>query len=401
LQYPLHCVHEKFGRICGTPLVKQHVANGLSIPSPLRPFTYRHFNDHVASMLSQPGIEDAIRRHLHSGALEHELHDIIGSPSLAGLCDPSGMPFLRDCGEELRLLWSICIDWYNPLMNKAAGKTVSTGVIAMFCLSLPPNLRTLEQNIYPVGAIPGPQEPSVDATNFFLHPVINDLQIAYNRGVYFSQTTDYPKGRTCRSAVIPAIADTMASKKLTGHCGHGGTYFCSRCRLRRFEIDNLDMSTWPPGLTRSEHEKLAEDWLGAPTRVKQESLVRTNGIRWSAMLKLPYWQPSQWTIVDGMHVILLGLIPRHIRELLGLNIKDLPNEDEEIPPKVMRHARKVLGRRSKTTLKSLKMNVLKALCREQDVSMPAPLGSHGRRKKNDYIAALLVSLKTENLKLAC
>jgi hypothetical protein len=393
-QYPLRCVRAKFGQVCGSPLIRQHVAKGLSVPSPLRPFVYHHFNDHVASMLSQPGIEEAIRLHLRSVALERELHDIIASPALAELRDPSGLPFLRDCGDELRLVWSIWVDWYNPHGNKAAGKSVSTGVIAMTCLSLPPDLRTLEGNIYVAGMIP-PPEPSLDAINHFLYPIIYDMQVAYDPGIHFSQTNDYPTGRTVRSAVIPAIADTMASKKITGHCGHRGTYFCSRCRLRRFEIDNLDMATWPPGLTRSEHEKFAEDWLTAPTKAKQDSLVKANGIRWSPFLKLQYWQPSTWIIPDGMHVILLGLIARHIRDLLGLSIKDLPDQDEDIPPKVMRQARRILNRRSKTALKTLKMNVLKALCCEQGVLVTPPAAQH-RRKKCDYIAALLVSFKTED-----
>ena len=153
--YPPRCTREKFGNICGATLVKERVSDGLSVPSPLRPFAYHHFNDHIASMLSQPGIESAIHAHMHNGALDRELHEIISSPNLTQSQDSMGLPFLRDCGTEIRLVWAICVDWYNPRTNKASGKSVSTGtgVISMICLSLPPHLWVCEELIYDAGTM--------------------------------------------------------------------------------------------------------------------------------------------------------------------------------------------------------------------------------------------------------
>ncbi|KAF9524697.1 hypothetical protein CPB83DRAFT_773347, partial [Crepidotus variabilis] len=97
-----------------------------------------------------------------------EIVDIMSSPSIEALKDASGAPFLSQGGDELRLVWALSIDWYNPRLNKASGKSVSSGAIAMTCLSLPPHLRNLEENVYLAGVIPGPHEPSVDATNNFI-----------------------------------------------------------------------------------------------------------------------------------------------------------------------------------------------------------------------------------------
>ncbi|KDR77051.1 hypothetical protein GALMADRAFT_47294, partial [Galerina marginata CBS 339.88] len=206
--------------------------------------------------------------------------------------------------------------------------------LAMVCLSLPPGIRYLEENIYLAGAIPG--EPTLDAINPYLTPLMSDLTVSYDPGTYFSKTYEYPGGRISRSAIIPLIADTPASKKVSGNCGHAGKYFCSRCRLQRSHIDDLDYASWPPGLTRAQHEAFAETWRTAPSKAQQQAFASKNGIRWSALLLLPYWQPSDWSVTEGLHVLLLGVVPRHCRDLLGLNFKDLPKtddiEDDDEPP---------------------------------------------------------------------
>jgi hypothetical protein len=391
-EYPVLCSNRSFGTTCASPLVEYRVQNGLSVPYPLRPFAYRHFNDHVAAMLAQPGIEDSIRAHFLSGASKEDLHDIISAPELARLRDPSGLAFLRDCDQELRLVWALCADWYNPYMNKTAGKSVSSGVVAMVCLSLPPHLRLREENIfyYP---FPGPQEPHADAMDHLIDPLIFDLQASYDRGVFFSYTYAYPSGRTCRSAIVPVVADTMASKKLTGHCGHAGKYFCSRCRLPHSDIHNIDMATWPPGLTRSEHATLAEKWRNASTKRQQDRFLQSGGVRWSPLLRLSYWLPSDWTVIEGVHTTLLGGVPRHCKELLGLRVNDLLDEEEQvnpedIDPKLMLRARKKLATGEKGPLRSFSMTVLKALCMEQNVRVPPP--TRRGRRKDEYITALLV-----------
>lgn len=393
--YPLRCNRSKFGKECGEFLTKSSTAGKISVPTPLRPYPYHHFNDHVSAMLSRPGIEEAILSHQRSGSLDRELRDILDAPVLRNFKGPDGKPFLRDCGEEIRLVWAFCADWYNPYHNKTSGKTVSFGIMAMICLSLPPELRTREENIYFCSSIPGPQEPSVDATNEFLRPLMFDLSVSYHAGIHHSRTHDCPTGRTSRSAVIPIIADTMASKKITGHIGHRGKYPCSRCRLQRHDLDNLDKAAWPPPLSRAEHEELAVKWRTASSQKEQNIFLKEDGIRWSAFLILTYWQPYQWTISEGAHILLLGLLPCHTRNLLGLNFKDLPDEEEEeeIPPQVMQSTRaayeKAITLGSKKPLKGCKMPALRALCLERAIRIPPP--QKGRRKKAEYIAALLVS----------
>ena len=191
-------------------------------------------------MLARPGIEDAIELHMRSGLLKEELMDIISSPTLQGFTDHTGHHFIRTQGNEICLVWVLSANWYNPCGNKASGQVVSTRAIAMVCLSLPSSLRTLEENIYLSGLIPGPQEPSVNAINHFLVPLFNNLNVSYKQRVHYSQTHYYPSGYTFQSTIIPVIADTMASKKITDNCTHSAVYFCFHCRLHQDCVRNLD-----------------------------------------------------------------------------------------------------------------------------------------------------------------
>jgi hypothetical protein len=169
----------------------------------------------------------------------------------------------------------------------------------------------------------------------------------------------------------------------------------------RDQIDNLDVKSWPIGLARNEHENIANEWRQATSKSAQNSHLKKHGIRWSPLLLLPYWQPSAWTITEAVHVILLGLIPRHCRDLLGLNFNEMPSDEkEEDPPSKqdVEHARKLL-RSHPGKLNSVKMKVLKALAYEEGVSLSPP--KRGRRTKKEYISALLVRLSVATFCLLC
>jgi len=149
---PAHCKRRRYpnAKPCGARLSKSVVQNSNGerkmTRAPIQPFLIQDFNAFKASLLSRPGMEEILDR----GTLfndTNDMWDIKDGLGVKEMLGPDGEPFLDGLKrKELRLLWSLSVDWFNPRGNKAAGKAVSTGSVVMACLKLPPSLRYKAEN---------------------------------------------------------------------------------------------------------------------------------------------------------------------------------------------------------------------------------------------------------------
>lgn len=95
-------------------------------------------------------------------------------------------------------------------------------------------------------------------------------------------------------------------------------------------MENFDPASWPKRHV-VEHRKHAEAWRDAGSEEEREVIFQAHGIRWSELLRLPYWDPVHFTVVDSMHNLYLGIIKTHFRDVWGMDI-DLEDGDAATHP---------------------------------------------------------------------
>lgn len=322
--YPDKCYHKKTpsSTECGCKLRKVRTVKNIQHSVPVRRFIYHEFKEWLGEMLCHPGMEDMLDRDV-SPSQDGVMHDIWDAPELHNLVGSDGKPFIRRDGSEGRYVFSFCMDGFNPFHLKQAGKKASVVAMYMICLNLPPEERYKLENMFLVGIIPGPHEPKKEEINHLLSPLVDDLLDSYHHGVWYSRTQNYERGRYARSVLVLVVCDTPASRQVTGRISATSTHFCPYCNLSNSEITNTDPKTWHLR-TDVEHRTRANEWLQASTEGDRDDLFTCHGVRYSELLRLPYWSPIRHTVVDSMHLFFLILFKRHCRDIWGMdsNIND-------------------------------------------------------------------------------
>lgn len=240
----------------------------------------------------------------------------------------------------------------------------------MACLNLPRSIRFHPENIFFVGVVPGPGSPSEGEINHILSPLVEDLLVLWNEGIFLSRTPLHPQGVRIRCAMVPVVCDLPAAHQIVGASAHSSGKPCLQCDIDLDDMHNLDYKNWPiyDGETM---KTLGRQWRDAETKELQDKLFAMHHVRWSEFFRLPYWDPSQHVVVDSMHAFYLGLFQRHCRKVWGLDItaKDglgLVFNPLSNPPSKGKMAlgRHLLRTGSKTSLKKVGLAVLSQLCRE-------------------------------------
>ncbi|KZW00087.1 hypothetical protein EXIGLDRAFT_563467, partial [Exidia glandulosa HHB12029] len=182
------------------------------------------------------------------------------------------------------------------------------------CLNLPLHLRYLEENMYLAGIGPGPKSPTGVQYNHLLGPVVDDFLESWDRGILVRKTCRHPQGLQVHCALIPVIVDMIGAKEILALAGVTSTHFCSYCDLPCSDINNLRTHEWEHRDVRS-WRAAAERWRDAPTRSQRDAEYEESGIRWSELLRLPYFDPPQFLDTETMHLFNLRCIPTHCRAI--------------------------------------------------------------------------------------
>jgi Transposase family tnp2 len=326
-QYPMYCTH----RECEERILRPRRMNNVEIQVPIKRFVYFDFKDWVAGLLSRPSFEehmdaawDAMAQETSSG----EMHDIFDGSVLKDFQGPDGKHF-RFGGEEGRYVFSLCVDFFNPLGNKQAGKKYSMGIISLVCLNLPPDMRYKPENMFMAGVVPGPKEPPLTTLNHYLTPLVDDFLEFWKPGVYFSRTRKYSLGRLVRCALVAVVCDLLGARKVAGFASCTHEHFCAICHCTRSAhgYGNTDYSSWRYR-TQYECKMFADRYNNASDEKTRQGIFDAAGLRWSELLRLPYFDLARYVVVDAMHNLFLGLIKEHFQGILGIGAQK--DKDETV-----------------------------------------------------------------------
>ncbi|RXW18464.1 hypothetical protein EST38_g7389 [Candolleomyces aberdarensis] len=382
---------------CSAKLTRtDHATTGMETRRPIKEYLHQDFREWLGRFLCRPDIEEMLdsrkttsrQRKAALSQANVTVHDILESKGLQEFSWPDGKAFYDCPDNEFRLFFALSGDGFNPLFNREAKQTVTSTGLYLFCLNLPLEERQKPENVYLAGVIPGPDKPSGTQINHYISLIVDDFLPFWNTGVRYTRTWKRPTGALCRTAIVPVLADALGVRQLCGYGSVTSTFFCTFCWLPLSNVENFNKSSWPQRDLET-HRFWAEQWKEADS-VTRERLVEDHGIRHTPLLRLPYFDPPKYSIVDTMHNFFTGILQRHCRNIWGMDI-EVEDGNGEFPPGsspplqpslyAMREARKALQLGDVAALTKSRKDALWYLCLDLD-------RRRGRNKK-DLIRELL------------
>lgn len=395
-RYQHVCTHRptQGDSICGQVLVQQ---NPKGEWRPIKSFAFQSLHGWIAQLLCRRGIEEELAR---SWVVNDPTccSDIMQSPAIQNFRGPDNATLFSDQATgKYNLVFALFVDWFNPFGNKKAGKSHSVGGMYMTCLNLPPSIRYKPENMYLAGIIPGPREPRLDEINHFLAPLVDALETLWNRGILLSQTAARSTGAIVHAALIPLVCDLPGMRKTAGMMGiTSDLHLCGYCDLRKKNINQLAMHFSANRKTRSDHYKHALAWKNAATSKERDEIVVRHGVRWSELLRLPYWDITRYSVVDAMHNLYLGELRHHCMAVWGVQIKGMPKElkqktahDVATQKNWLKNVADAVRRGSETAVGKARRGYIVAIAELNGVQVP-----HGSMVKKEYVKALITWVTT-------
>ncbi|KAG2190839.1 hypothetical protein INT47_005589 [Mucor saturninus] len=314
ISVPPLCSSVKIGAniTCNCELRKKSTS-GAMVPKKI--FVYQSVKDALKVLFLRPGFEQKIGLWNDELKVADTMCDVYDGKMWKELKDSDGLSFVA---RPRSLLLTLNIDWFQPF----DGVTHSSGAIYLAINNLPRDERFKPENVVLVGLMPGPKEPKSYEINSYLKPLVDDLEQLYV-GMTIP-TFEYRSGATVRAALLMVACDIPAARKTSGFTSHNSTNACYKCS-RQFsrlagtssvDFRGFNYLEWSirHGVENRVH---AEVWKSASTPSERHQLEIENGVRWSQLHRLGYFDLVRGTIIDPMHNLFLGTAKRMMEKWIA------------------------------------------------------------------------------------
>ena len=301
VRFPQHS-QKRMRKKCDYSLVKLiKTATGKQIERPLKIFCYKSVIVSIEKLAKQPGMIHTLNHWNNRNIPDGILADIYDGKVWKAHLNINGKDFLN---SRYCIAMLINIDWFQPFKHVQ----YSVGAIYLAILNLPRQVLYRRENVILVGIMPGPHEPRLTVSSY-LEPLVLDLQKLW-RGVDMVTTEGK---QTVNALLICNASDVPACRKVGGFVGHGALKACSRC-LKSFptstfgekaDYSGFERLNWPQRLLQ-DHQQKGMAWKHAKSQADRVKIEREFGVRFTELLRLPYFNTIQFSIIDPMHNMLLG-----------------------------------------------------------------------------------------------
>ena len=243
-----------------------------------------------------------LERHAQDGVLEDVWDGKIWNEFKSDPTDHT-KPFLSN-KNNLGLL--INVDWFKPFKRSE----YKVAALMLTVLNLPRQERFRKKWTMIVGIIPGPSEPKLHI-NSFLKPLVDDLLNLW-KGLPLLKD-----GSMVRAALLGVAADMPAARKVSQFLGHKADLGCNKCYFRAERepgttgaSGRMSYYTSTPSTRRSmvEVKSQAKKYKDAKSKAEADRIQKQHGLRWSELIRLPYFDLSRMITIDPMHTFLLGMV---------------------------------------------------------------------------------------------
>jgi hypothetical protein len=326
IEFPNSSVRRSF--LCETPLSRQTrlLNSHKNIPELIYPFN--GIRQQLAAMFLRDGFENSLRHWANRSNFDNVLTDIYDGQvwkSLKETESETSPKFLCSEKADSHLGLMLNLDWFQPY----EGTIHSTGVIYAAICNLPRDIRFNRENLLILGILPGPNEVSLHKINHYLAPIVDELEALWV-GLTLNRTYEYQEGKRIRAALVLVSSDIPAARKICGHVS--ALVSCHRCEKKanyenwQHNFAGMDnMNEWLICRDSHQHRENALGWRRCNLNAARKRFVKQTGVRWSELLRLPYFDPIRFIIVDPMHCLFLG-IARWIVKQLWINTEVLSSD---------------------------------------------------------------------------